>query len=160
VSWPKSLRFRRKTPHPIRSLTIPLGVAPNDCGRCFCRHPAHQAGALSPSQNGYFTLDYFPLSWPTRRGFKAGSSIYRPPLAGGSGESSSAVSLPPPDWPRSCILRTTSLAFKPSNRSDFSFELWTRDRQRQPVILRKGPVLSEPLDSANSVRFSKLDHFE
>jgi hypothetical protein len=44
---------------------------------------------------------------------------------------------PPPDWPRPCILRANSLAIKLSNSSDFSFGLWTPDRQGRLIILRK-----------------------
>ena len=48
-----------------------------------------------------------------------------------------SVPLPPPVWPRSRVLRMSSRATKPSNSSDFSFELRALDRQSRLNILRK-----------------------
>src|SRR4030081_3422369 len=45
------------------------------------------------------------------------------------GEGSIPVPLPPPAWPKLCILRVNLLAFKPSSSSDFSSELRTPNRQ-------------------------------
>jgi hypothetical protein len=53
-----------------------------------------------------------------------------------------------------------SRAIKPSNSSDFSFELRTPDRQSGLNYSPKGPFLSEALDCIHSVRFSKFERFE
>jgi len=47
------------------------------------------------------------------------------------------IPLAPPACPRLHILRVNSRANNPSNGSDFSFELWTPDRQSWPIVLRK-----------------------
>jgi hypothetical protein len=57
--------------------------------------------------------------------------------AGLRGEGSTPVPLPPPACPRPGNLRLNSRAKKPSNSSDFSFELRTPNRQRPLIILRK-----------------------
>src|ERR1700716_1549566 len=49
------------------------------------------------------------------------------------GEGSIPVPLPPPAWPKPCILRLNLLAIKPSTSSDFSSDLRTPDRQGRPI---------------------------
>jgi hypothetical protein len=57
--------------------------------------------------------------------------------SGRRGEGSIPVPLPPPAWPKPCILRAHLLAIKPSSSSDFSSWPRTRDRQSRLIILRK-----------------------
>jgi hypothetical protein len=68
--------------------------------------------------------------------------------------------LPPPACPGFCVLRAISLAIGPSSRSGFQFELRTPLEVVPPRYSPKGSVLSEALDSAYTVRFSKFDCFE
>jgi hypothetical protein len=51
-------------------------------------------------------------------------------------------------------------AIKPTSGSDFSFELRTPSRQGALIVLRKPHFISGALDSADSVRFSKIQRFE
>jgi hypothetical protein len=96
-SWDlEDFPLNRQTPDPLRSLGVPQRAAPNDWGAVLAVMPACQAGALSPSQNGYFTLDYFPPKLAYGEGSKPVPLSTDPPLAGGLGESLSAVPLPPP----------------------------------------------------------------
>jgi hypothetical protein len=53
------------------------------------------------------------------------------------GEGSTPVPLPPPVCRRPCVLQANSRAIKPSNSSDFSFELRTPDRRSRSIFLRK-----------------------
>jgi len=71
------------------------------------------------------------------------------------GEGSNPVPLPPPDHLSPRILRADTLANKPSNRSDFSFELGLLDQSGR-LDFSERAFLSEALDFTDSVRTSKF----
>src|SRR5579862_8745086 len=50
-----------------------------------------------------------------------------------NGETVRCQFLPPPACPRPCVLRAISLAARPRNNSDFSFELRTPVWQSRPI---------------------------
>jgi hypothetical protein len=52
------------------------------------------------------------------------------------GEGSIPVPLPPPAWPKPCILSTSLLAKKPHNRSSFHLKLQAFNRQSRLILLR------------------------
>ena len=53
------------------------------------------------------------------------------------GEGSIPVPLPPPAWPKPCILCANLLAIWPNSSSDFSCELRTYNGQSRLILLRK-----------------------
>jgi hypothetical protein len=57
--------------------------------------------------------------------------------AGLRGEGWIPVPLPPPAWPKPCILRVNLSAIKPSNSNGFSCALQTPNRQSRFIILQK-----------------------
>jgi hypothetical protein len=58
-------------------------------------------------------------------------------IAGLRGEGWIPVPLPPPAWPKPCILCANLLAIWPRSSSDFSLELRTYNRQSRLILLRK-----------------------
>jgi hypothetical protein len=76
------------------------------------------------------------------------------------GEGSIPVPLPPPDWPKPCILRADLLAIKPSSSTDFLIGAPNSQSAKPAHFSPNDPFLSEALDSEDSVRFSKFKRFE
>ena len=69
-------------------------------------------------------------------------------------------SLAPPPYLRSCVLRGGSFAVEPNSRSNFKFGPWNSRLAEPSHYSPKGPFLSGPPDSTQSVRLSKVDRFE
>jgi hypothetical protein len=101
------------------------------------------SGTKTPKVSGGL-LNYSRF-WETATGDRVRSA-----LRGGSNRTRRSNLFRSAVWPKQRILRVNSLAVKPSGSSDFSFELWTPNRQSR-LLFSERPV---------SLRSSGLHQFD